>query len=337
VRVFQVEDDWSMENVRINTRPDPQPGPGQVRLRMQASAVNYRDLLVPVHGYGSKMKALPLIMLSDGFGIVESMGDGVTHLKIGDRVCPLFFQSWVTGAPNKKRLSLSLGSELDGTMAEFMVLPELGVAVAPIHLDDMEAASLGTAAVTAWRALVTEGRISPGDKVLVQGTGGVSLFALQFAKMLDAVVIATSSSDDKLARVRTMGADETINYRKIPEWGKRAREIAGGEGIDHIIEVGGQGTLQQSLRAVRAGGTISLIGVLSGGNMDLPLGPVVTRHIRLQAITVGNREDFIQMAAAMTQHKLKPVIHRVFAFEELRNALDYLSSGKHFGKICIQH
>ena len=337
MRVFQVEDTWSMDNVRINTRPDPQPGAGQVRLRMKASAINYRDLLVPMRGYGSRMKALPLIMLSDGLGIVESMGDGMTHLKIGDRVCPLFFQSWVDGAPNKKRLSLSLGSELDGTMAEFMVLPENGVAYAPAHLDDMEAASLGTAAVTAWRALVTEGRIAPGDKVLVQGTGGVSLFALQFAKLLDAMVIVISSSDDKLSRVRSMGADETINYRKVPEWGKRAREIAGGEGIDHIIDVGGRGTLPQSLRAVRAGGTISLIGVLSGGNMDLPLGPVVTRHIRLQAITVGNRDDFTQMAAALTQNKLKPVIDRVFAFEDLRFALDYLSSGEHFGKICIKH
>ena len=337
MRVFQVEDAWSMENVRMNTRPDPQPGAGQVRLRMTASAINYRDLLVPLRGYGSRMKALPLIMLSDGLGIVESMGDGVTHLEIGDRVCPLFFQSWVNGAPNKKRLSLSLGSEIDGTMAEFMVLSEHGVAHAPVHLDDMEAASLGTAAVTAWRALVTEGRIAPGDKVLVQGTGGVSLFALQFAKMLDAVVIVISSSEEKLARVRTMGADETINYLKVPEWGKRAREIAGGEGIDHVMEVGGQGTLPQSLRAVRAGGTISLIGVLSGGIMDLPLGPVVTRHVRLQGITVGNRDDFIQMATAMTRHKIKPVIDRVFSFEQLRPALDYLSSGKHFGKICIKH
>jgi NADPH:quinone reductase-like Zn-dependent oxidoreductase len=337
MRVFQVEDAWSMENVRIGTRPDPQPEAGQVRLRMKASAVNYRDLLVPQRGYGSRMKALPLIMLSDGVGIVESTGNGVTHFNIGDRVCPLFFQSWVNGAPNKKRLSLSLGSEIDGTMAEFMVLHENGVAHAPSHLDDMEAASLGTAAVTAWRALVTEGGNAPGDKILLQGTGGVSLFALQFAKMLDAVVIVISSSDDKLARVRKMGADETINYRKVPEWGKRAREIAGGEGIDHIVEVGGQGTLPQSLRAIRAGGTISLIGVLSGGTMDLPLGPIVTRHIRFQGITVGNRDDFIEMAAAMTQHKIKPVIDRVFAFEDLRLALDYLSSGKHFGKICIKH
>jgi len=326
-----------MENVRISTQPEPKPGTGHVRLRMKASAINYRDLLVPLRGYGSRMKPLPLIMLSDGLGIVETVGEGVKSLKIGDRVCPLFFQSWINGEPNKKRLSLSLGCELDGTMAELMVLPEEGVVPAPGHLDDMEAASLPSAAVTAWRALVTEGCVRPGDKVLVQGTGGVSLFALQFAKMLGAFVIVTSSSDEKLVRVRTMGADETINYRKIPEWGKRARAIAGGEGVDHIVEVGGQGTLSQSLRAVRTGGTISMIGVLSGGMMEIPLGPVVTRHVSLQGITVGNRDDFVKMTTAIAQHKLHPVIDRVFAFEDLHLALDYLSSGKHVGKICIEH
>ncbi|WP_373500480.1 NAD(P)-dependent alcohol dehydrogenase [Desulfococcus sp.] len=337
MRICQVEDAWSMENVRINTRPEPQPGAGQVRLRMKASAINYRDLLVPLRGYGSRMKALPLIMLSDGIGTVESVGEGVKNLKIGDRVCPLFFQTWISGEPNKKRLSLSLGCELDGTMADLMVLPEEGVALAPGHLDDMEAVSLPTAAVTAWRALATEGCVMPGDKVLVQGTGGVSLFALQFAKMLGAFVIVTSSSDEKLARVRRMGADETINYRMVPEWGKRAREIAGSDGVDHVVEVGGQGTLPQSLRAVRTGGTISMIGVLAGGNMDVPLGPIVTRHVRLQGITVGNRDDFVKMTRAIEQHMLHPVIDRVFAFEELHVALDYLSSGKHFGKICIMH
>jgi len=337
VRVFQVEDAWSMENVRINTRPDPQPRTGQVRIKMKASAINYRDLLVPLRGYGSRMKALPLIMLSDGLGTVESVGEGVRNLTIGDRVCPFFFQSWIGGEPNKHRLSLSLGCELDGTMAEFMVLPEEGVVFAPQHLDDMEAASLNTAAVTAWRALVTEGCIRPGDKVLVQGTGGVALFALQFAKMLGALVIVISSSDEKLARVRRMGADETINYRAIPEWGKRAREIAGSDGVDHVVEVGGQGTLPQSLRAVRAGGTISMIGVLAGGIMDVMIGPIVTRHVRLQGITVGSRDDFIKMSTAIAHHKLHPMIDRIFSFEELRDALDYLSSGKHFGKICIQH
>jgi NADPH:quinone reductase-like Zn-dependent oxidoreductase len=337
MRVFQVEGAWSIDNLRIGARPDPQPGTGQVRLKMKASALNYRDLLVPSRGYGSRMKRLPLIMLGDGVGIVDSVGEGVRRVNVGDRVCPLFFQSWISGEPNQKRLALSLGCELDGTMAEFMVLSEEGVALAPPHLDDMEAASLPAAAVTAWRALVTEGRTKPGDKVLVQGTGGVSLFALQFAKMLGALVIVTSSTDEKLARARAMGADETINYHSVPEWGKRAREIADGDGVDHVVDVGGQGTMPQSLRAVRTGGTISLIGVLSGAIMNVPLGQIVTRHVQLQGITVGSGDDFTQMAEAIAQHKLHPVISRVFAFEQLRVALDFMSSGKHFGKICIKH
>jgi NADPH:quinone reductase-like Zn-dependent oxidoreductase len=337
MRVFQVEDSWSMDNLRMSTRPDPQPGARQVRIKMSASALNYRDLLVPARGYGSRMKPLPLIMLGDGLGVVDSLGEGVTRLKPGDRVCPLLLQSWASGAPNQKRLSLSLGCELDGTMADYMVLPEEGVALAPAHLDDVEAASLPTAAVTAWRALVTEGRSKPGDKVLVQGTGGVSLFALQFAKMLGAHVIITSSSDEKLSRARAMGADETINYLAVPEWGKYAREIAGGDGVDHVVEVGGQGTMAQSLRAVRPGGTISVIGVLSGATLNVPLGQIVTRHVRLQGITVGSGDDFAHMAGAITKHKIHPAIGRVFDFDQLLTALDFMSSGKHFGKICIRH
>jgi NADPH:quinone reductase-like Zn-dependent oxidoreductase len=282
------------------------------------------------------MKELPLIMLSDGVGFIDAIGDGVTRFKEGDRVCPLFFQSWTGGDASEERLSLSLGSELDGTMAEFMVLSEQGVAHAPAFLSDLEAASLPTAAVTAWSALVTEGGVKPGQVVLVQGTGGVSLFALQFAKLLGAFVIATSSSDEKLERARSLGADECINYRTTPEWGKRAREIVG-DGVDHIVEVGGQDTLPQSLRAICSGGTISMIGVLSGGTMDARLGLIVTRHVRLQGITVGSRDDFEAMARAMAQHQLRPAIDRVFAFEELHQALDYLASGQHFGKICVQH
>ena len=337
MKVFQIEGAWTMDNVRISTRPEPQPGAHQVRLRMKASALNYRDLLVPLRGYGSRMKQLPLIMLGDGVGVVESVGEGVTRVKPGDRVCPLLFQSWLSGAPNQERLSLSLGCELDGTMAEFMVLPEEGIAPAPAHLDDLEAASLPTAAVTAWRALVSEGGTKPGDKVLVQGTGGVSLFALQIAKMLGANVILISSSDEKLARAKEMGADETINYITVPEWGKYAREIAGGEGVDQVVDVGGQNTMVQSLRAVRPGGTVSVIGVLSGANLNLQMGQIVTRHIRLQGITVGSGDDFARMARAMAQHKLRPAIGRVFNFEELHPALEFMSTGKHFGKICIKH
>ncbi len=337
MRVFQVEGAWSMDHVRLGTRPAPAPGPGEVRLAMRASALNYRDLLVPVRGYGSRQRTLPLILLGDGVGIVDAVGAAVTRFKTGDRASPMAFRNWVSGGPDTERLSSSLGCEVDGTMAEYMVVHEQGAVHVPTHLSDVEAATLPCAAVTAWRALVTEGHVKAGDKVLVQGTGGVSLFALQFAKVLGAQVIVTSSSDEKLDRARALGADEGINYRAIPEWGRRAREIAGGDGVDHVVEVGGQQTLPQSLRAVRVGGTISMIGVLSGGAMDTKLGPIVTRHVRLQGITVGNRDDYESMARAISLHKLHPAVDRVYRFEELREALDHLASGKQFGKICIQH
>jgi NADPH:quinone reductase-like Zn-dependent oxidoreductase len=324
-----------MENVRQGTHPDPLPGAGEVRLSMRAAALNYRDLLVPVRGYGSRQRKLPLVLLGDGVGVVDLVGENVTRFVPGDRVCPIAYPTWICGEPNAERLGASLGCEVDGTMADYMVLPAACAARVPDHLTDVEAATLPCAAVTAWRAVVTEGRVKAGDKVLVQGTGGVSLFALQFAKALGAYVIVTSSSDEKLERAKGMGADAGINYRTTTEWGRRAREIAGGDGLDHIIEVGGQQTLPQSLRAIRVGGTISMIGVLSGGTLDTRLGPIVTRHVRLQGITVGSRDDFEAMARAIDQHRLRPAIDRIFQFEELRQALDYLAKGQHFGKICI--
>ena len=336
MKVFQVEGAWTMDNLRLGERPEPQAGPGQVRLRMSAAALNYRDLVVPLRGYGARMQALPLIVASDGVGVIDQLGDGVTTRRVGERVCPLFFQSWEGGPANARRLARSLGSEIDGTMAEFMVLDENGVLPPPAHLDDLEAASLPTAGVTAWRALVSEGRVQPGETVLLQGTGGVSLFALQFARLLGATAIVTSSSDAKLARARELGADEVINYRTTPDWGRRAREIAGGEGVDHIVEVGGQGTLPQSLRAIRPGGTISLIGVLSGGTLDANLGLVLTRHVRLQGITVGSGEDFAAMARAMAARGLRPVLDRVWDFADLPAALAHLRSGQHFGKLGIR-
>jgi NADPH:quinone reductase-like Zn-dependent oxidoreductase len=337
MRVYQVEDDWSVDNLKLADRPEPNAGPGEVRIKMLASALNYRDLLVPQRGYGSRMKPLPLIMLSDGVGCVDQVGEGVDSLRLGDRVCPLFFQSWLSGEPDNARLGMSLGCEMDGTMAQYMVLPANGVALVPAHLDHNEVATLPTAGVTAWRAIVTEGRVKPGDTVLIQGTGGVSLFALQFAKMLGARVICTSSSDEKLLHARTLGADETINYLSTPEWGKTARTIADGIGVDHVVEVGGQRTLPQSLLAVRPGGTISMIGVLAGSQLDISLGLIVTRHIRLQGITVGSGDDFRTMVRAISQQGMRPVVDRVYGFEQLHQALQHLASGKHFGKICIAH
>jgi NADPH:quinone reductase-like Zn-dependent oxidoreductase len=337
MKVFQLQDDWSIDNLTLTERPQPEPGPGQVLVKMKAASLNYRDLVVPQRGYGKLTGTLPLIPISDGVGEVIAIGEGIGRVAVGDRVCPLMIQSWISGPPTMERLISTLGGPLDGVMTEYMVLSEQGVVKASEHLSDEEAATLPCAALTAWSAVVTDGQVKAGDRVLVQGTGGVSLFALQFAKLLGAHVIVTSSSDEKLQRAVNLGADEGLNYVSTPEWGKEVRRMAGADGVDLIIEVGGQKTLPQSLRAIRAGGTISLIGVLSGSNMDVSLGLIVIRKVRLQGITVGNRDGMEAMMRAISQHAIKPVIDRTFAFEELRQALDCLARGLHFGKICIRH
>jgi len=337
MKVFQLQDNWSIDNLTLTERPKPEPGPGQVLLQMKAASLNFRDLLVPKRGYGALTGTLPLIPISDGVGEVIAIGEGVRRVVVGDRVCPVMIQSWISGPPTMERISSTLGGPLDGVMAEYMVLNEDCVVQAPEHLSNEEAATLPCAALTAWSAVVTDGQVKAGDRVLVQGTGGVSLFALQFAKLHGAHVIVTSSSDEKLQRAINLGADEGINYLSIPEWGKEAKRMADPEGVDLIIEVGGQKTLQQSFRAIGAGGTISLIGVLSGLNMDVSLGPIVTRKVRLQGITVGSRDGMEAMIRAISQHAMKPVIDRIFVFEELREALDYLKRSGHFGKICIHH
>ncbi|MEI8307811.1 MAG: NAD(P)-dependent alcohol dehydrogenase [Chloroflexales bacterium] len=337
MKVFQLEGGWSVDHLTIAERPTPEPGPGQALLRMRAASLNYRDTVVVQRGYGAQTGQLPLIPISDGVGEVVAVGSGVTRVKVGDRVCPMFNPRWQGGIPTAARIGVTLGGPLDGVMAEYMAIDAESLALAPEHLSDIEAATLPCAALTAWSALVTEGRVQPGDRVLIQGTGGVSLFALQFAKLLGAFAIVTSSSMQKLERARALGADATISYRETPEWGRRVREITGGDGVDHIVEVGGQETLPQSLRAIRPGGTISLIGILSGPVMDARLGMVVTRQVRLQGITVGSRDGFEAMSRAISQHQLHPVIDRVFPFDELPQALAYLTSGAHIGKICISH
>jgi NADPH:quinone reductase-like Zn-dependent oxidoreductase len=337
MRVFQIEGDWGFDHLKLATRPDPSPGPGQVLLRMKAASLNFRDLVVPDRGYGQYTGTLPLIPLSDGVGEVVGVGAGVTRVALGDRVCPMFMQRWIGGALDLERITASLGAPIDGTMADFMVLPQEGVAKVPAHLTDEQAATLPCAALTAWSALVTEGRLQPGERLLVQGTGGVALFALQFARMLGAHVTVISSSDDKLARAKALGAHAGLNYRTTPEWSKASRAITEGRGFDHILELGGEHTLPQSLRCIRPGGTISMIGVLSGGTMSASLGLVVTRQVRLQGITVGSRDGFEAMARAIGQHRIEPVIDRTFAFEQLKEAMAHLKSGAHFGKVCIRH
>jgi NADPH:quinone reductase-like Zn-dependent oxidoreductase len=336
MRVFELCE-WSMEGLRLGERAAPEPGPGQVLLRMRAASLNYRDLVVLRRGYGALTGTLPLIPVSDGVGEVVAVGPGVTRVREGDRVCPMYMPYYYGGEPTAERLTRTLGGPLDGVMADLMAIDAESVVPVPAHLTDEQAATLPCAALTAWSALVTYGGIEAGDRVLVQGTGGVALFALQFAKLHGAHVTVVSSSDEKLERARALGADEGVNYRETPEWGKAVRARVGGDGVDHVVELGGQQTLAQSLRAVRAGGTISLIGVLSGGTLDARLGPIVTRHVRLQGITVGSRDGFEAMVRAIGQHRLVPVVDSVHPFEALPEALKALEAGRHVGKICLRH
>lgn len=337
MRVFQIEGDWGMEHLRLSTRAKPQAGPGQVVVQMKASSLNYRDLVVPNRGYGSHTGNLPLIPVSDGVGVVTEVGPGVRRVAVGDRVCPTYFQRWVSGEPDLERLTQSLGGPIDGTMTEYMCLPEEGVSKVPAHLSDVEAATLPCAALTAWSALVTCSNTRPGDRVLIQGCGGVALFAVAFAKILGAHVTVISSSDERIERVRQLGADAAVNYRTTPEWAKATRDITGGRGYDLILELGGEKTLPQSLRCIRPGGTVAMIGILSGTAMATSLGLIITRQVRLQGVTVGHRDGFEAMLRAIEQHRLKPVVDRVFAFEELKEAMAYLQSGAQFGKVCVAH
>jgi NADPH:quinone reductase-like Zn-dependent oxidoreductase len=337
MRVFQIEGEWGMDHLRLSARPEPQAGPGQVVVQMKASSLNYRDLVVPNRGYGNHTGNLPLIPVSDGAGVVTEVGAGVRRVSVGDRVCPTYFQRWVSGEPDLERLTQSLGGPIDGTMTEYMCLSEEGVSKVPAHLSDVEAATLPCAALTAWSALVTCSNTRPGDRVLIQGCGGVALFAVAFAKILGAHVTVISSSDERIERVRHMGADAAINYRSTPEWAKATRDITGGRGYDLILELGGEKTLPQSLRCIRPGGTVAMIGILSGSAMATSLGLIITRQVRLQGVTVGHRDGFEAMLRAIEQHRLKPVVDRVFAFEELKEAMAYLQSGAQFGKVCLAH
>jgi len=337
MKVFEIRDDWGFDHLQLGTRPEPKPGRGEVLIRMQAASLNFRDLVVPNRGYGAYTGNLPLIPISDGVGEAVEVGAGVTRVKVGDRVCPCFNQGWIGGEPDLERLTRTLGGPIDGTMAELMCLPAEGVVKVPAYLTDEQAATLPCAALTAWSAIVGYDRLGPGSQVLVQGTGGVALFALAFAKLAGCHVTVISSSDEKLARAKALGADAGINYTATPEWSKATREITGGRGYDHIVELGGEKTLPQSLRAIRPGGTISMIGVLSGATLAAPLGLVVTRQVRLQGITVGSRDGFEAMVRALERHRIVPVVDSVYAFDELKVALAALKRGAHFGKICIRH
>lgn len=327
---------FSVDALRMAERPDPKPAAGEVLVRVKACSLNFRDWLMALGQYNPKQK-LPLIPVSDGAGEVVAIGDGVKDFKPGDRVLGHFFPAWLAGEPSVEKFSVSQGGPFDGWLCELRTFPANALAHIPAHLSFEEAASLPCAALTAWSAIVTLGRIQPGERVLIQGTGGVALFALQFAKLAGAEVIMTSSSDDKLARVKAMGADHLINYRSDPEWGRTARALTGNAGLDHIVELGGAGTLMQSIRAIRPGGTISMIGVLSGPSNDLKIPLVVMQQVRLQGVTVGSKEGLDAMLRAMALAGTKPVLDERFGFSEagVRAAFHHMGSGSHFGKIVI--
>jgi NADPH:quinone reductase-like Zn-dependent oxidoreductase len=335
MKAFEIRRTFGLDALSLIERPDPIPGPGHVLVRVKAASINFRDLAT-VQGVYNPKQPLPLIPLSDGMGEVVGTGDGVTRVKVGARVAGSFFQRWISGPPTKAKLLSALGGPLDGMLTDHIVLHEDGVVLVPPHLTDEEAATLPCAAVTAWSALVEQGGLRAGDTLLALGTGGVSIFALQFARILGARVIVTSSSDQKLERVRVLGAAETINYKATPDWEKKARELTGGVGVDHVLEVGGGETFPKSVRATRIGGHISLIGGLTGLTADVNLAPILMQNIRVQGLMVGSRETFEAMNRAIALHQLRPVVDRVFPFTECRAALEHMAGQSHFGKIVVR-
>jgi NADPH:quinone reductase-like Zn-dependent oxidoreductase len=330
MRAMVLEGGAGLDHLKLAERPDPTPGPGEVLVRLSAASINYRDLATVTMMAPQR----PLIPLSDGAGVVEAVGAGVTRVGVGDLVTPGFFPHWTSGRLTPQRLA-ALGGVLDGVACEAIALTAEGVTKAPAGWTAAEAATLPCAAVTAWRGLIVEGKLRAGETVLVQGTGGVSIFALQFAKLAGARVIVTSSSDEKLERAKGLGADATINYRTTPDWAKAARELTGGRGVDHVVEVGGAGTFQQSIAACALGGSIAVIGVLSGFVKDLNVAAMFGANLHINGITVGSREHAEDMVAAIEGGGLKPVIDRHYRLEQLPEALALMQSGGHFGKVVI--
>jgi NADPH:quinone reductase-like Zn-dependent oxidoreductase len=324
---------FGLEGLNLADRPIPEPAADQVLVKMCAWSLNYRDLMTVTGRYNPRLK-LPQVPLSDGAGEIVAVGSGVKSFKVGDRVANTFFEHWVSGAATDEQAKTALGAGRDGVLAEYVVLHEDGVIPIPEHLTFAEAATLPCAALTAWDALIVEGKIKAGDTILTLGTGGVSIFALQFALLNGAQAIITSSSDEKLAKARQLGASQTINYKQTPDWGKRVRQLTNGRGVDLVVEVGGAGTFNQSVAALKRGGHCSLIGVLASG-AEANIVPVLMNGIRVQGIFVGSRDMFAAMNAAISLHQMRPVIHQTFGFEEAHEAFSLMESGKHFGKICI--
>jgi NADPH:quinone reductase-like Zn-dependent oxidoreductase len=332
MKTFAIQNGFGLENLGFLDRPDPTLGAGQVLVRVRAASLNYRDLLIAKGQYNPRLQ-LPRVLGSDGAGEVVAVGTGVTAWKPGDRVIGCFFPNWAGGPISEAATKGALGGDRDGVLSELVVLDEGGVLAVPGGLSVEEAATLPCAALTAWHGL-TAGRCGPGKTVLLQGTGGVSVFALQFAKALGARVLITSGHDDKLARALSMGADAGTNYKTNPDWDKWARQQTGGTGVDLVIEVGGAGTLERSAKAVRSGGFVALIGVLAGLGSFNPMH-VLMKAITVQGIFVGSRAMFEDMNRLIAGKGIRPVIDRVFPFAQAADAFRHLESGSHFGKVVV--
>lgn len=334
MKVVEIRDGFGVDSLRLVERPGPVPGTGQVVLKMTAFSINYRDLLV-VNGVGRWKPPVGRIPLSDGVGIVTAAGDGVSRVKIGDRVAPIFYPKWLEGGAAEEKMGQALGgAAADGVLAEYALFDESSVVHVPAHLTDEEAATLPCAGITAWSALMRFGNLLPGESVAVLGTGGVSIFALQFARLRGAQVIVTSSSDQKLARAKELGAVAVINYKLTPDWPKAVLELTDGIGADYVVDTAGG--LKEAIAALRRGGTVAFVGLLAGMTSEVDLVRFMGKSARVEAVDVGSREMFEAMNKAIAFHAMRPVVDRVFGFTEIQEALNYLREARHFGKICLR-
>ena len=333
MKALQASTGAGLESLTVIEAADPVPGHGEVVVRMRAVSLNYRDLAGLIYPSPTAQTFTPF---SDGCGVIEAVGPGVTRVAPGDRVSTLFFEHWIGGPPSPQKAASAVGGGRPrGAGAERVVLSQEGVSKVPDYLDDRQVATLPCAALTAWRALFVDARLEPGDTVVLQGTGGVSIFGLQLAKAAGYRTIITSSSDEKLEQARQLGADHTVNYKTAPEWSKAVREHTGGRGADFIMEVGGAGTLDESLKSVRMGGHIAVIGILSGFAPPLQIGAMIGTSARLQGVSVGSRDMFEAMCRALELHRVKPVVDMVFAWTDARSAFAAMRAGEHFGKIVL--
>lgn len=333
MQLLEVTGEGGIDSLRFSERPVPSPGPGEVVVKVAAASLNHRDLTMTNLGAGAP--PTPFTPMSDCAGVIHAVGEGVQDLKAGDRVTSLFFQKWVSGPVTESIRWATLAAGHPGVAGEYVVLLDTGVHRTPDSLSDREASTLPCAALTAWRAMFEDAALPKGSTVLIQGTGGVSIFGLQFAAAMGLEAIVTSSSDEKLERARALGAAHTINYRQHPEWATEVKRLVGPAGVDFVLGVGGGGNLGQSLSAIRIGGHIAIVGMLGGAEEVLPFRAMTGKNARLQGVSVGSREMFARMAAAIETHHIKPVIDSVYPFTEAPEAFRALKAGEHFGKIVL--